>query len=807
MMRIPGFQENIFPTAANANLNLVANIGLILFLFLVALEVDIRLFLTNWRAALSVGLAGMILPFGLGCAISVGLYHQFRTDSGLVPIEFPVYMLFIGTALSITAFPVLCRILTELKLLGTPVGVTTLAAGVGNDVTGWILLALCVALVNNGSGITALWVLLCAAGWLLFLVFIVRPPFMWLLRRTGSLQNGPTQSMVALTILMVMTSAWFTGIIGIHPIFGGFLVGVICPHDGGFAIKLTEKIEDLVSVFFLPLYFALSGLSTNLGLLNDGIAWAYVVGIISVAFAGKIIGGTLAARYCNMVWRESLTVGVLMSCKGLVELIVLNIGFQAKILSQRTFTMFVVMALVTTVATTPLTSWLYPPWYQRKLEAWKRGEIDWEGNRLSESEDDIQAEKIRNHQVRRLLVYLRLDSLPGLFTFITLLGGDKAAAPEKVHKTKDELATATETEVTTLPKRPLEVYGVRMLELTERASSVMQVAEEDEYAYRDPVVNTFRTFAQLHNVAASGTVSVVPESSYGETLTSKASDVLSDLVLLPWSESGSLHDGSDTLDYATLQDRFTGTSYTYFVQQALSRATCNTAVFINRGFGAPRIQKDKNALSRTFSNISARSRHPEAEAPILDRSHHIYFPFFGGVDDRVALRFVLQLAQNSNVTATIVHFVSPLPSTVIEDVKHDGATSGGTSVTEAARDAALLHTLRDSLASDLSNRVVFTEVNTSEPLADAITHAAKETGQSPRNAGDLIILGRGHSDYLHSLLSHVNTADIIGFVGGTREIGGSEIRKTLGAVAEGILNSSAQASVLVIQAGGEGLEA
>jgi Kef-type K+ transport system membrane component KefB len=221
MMRIPGFQEAIFPTSANANLSTVANLGLILFLFLVGLEVNMRMFLSNWRVALSVGLAGMILPFGLGCAIAWGLYNQFRDEPGTVPIKFGVYMLFIGTALSITAFPVLCRILTELNLLGTPVGVTVLAAGVGNDVVGWILLALCVALVNNGSGITALYVLLTAVGWILFLVYAVRPPFFWILKRSGSLQNGPSQAMVALTLLLALTSAWFTGVIGIHPIFGG----------------------------------------------------------------------------------------------------------------------------------------------------------------------------------------------------------------------------------------------------------------------------------------------------------------------------------------------------------------------------------------------------------------------------------------------------------------------------------------------------------------------------------------------------------------------------------------------------------
>ena len=221
------------------------------------------------------------------------------------------------------AFPVLCRILTELKLLQTQVGIVVLSAGVANDVVGWILLALCVAIVNAGSGITALYVLLTCVAYVLFLVYAVRPAFLWILRRSGSLGNGPTQSVVALTVLMVFASAFFTGIIGVHPIFGAFLLGLICPHEGGFAIKLTEKIEDLVTVFFLPLYFALSGLSTNLGLLNDGITWAYVIGVIAVAFVAKVVGGTLAARANKLVWRESFTIGVLMSCKGLVELIVL----------------------------------------------------------------------------------------------------------------------------------------------------------------------------------------------------------------------------------------------------------------------------------------------------------------------------------------------------------------------------------------------------------------------------------------------------------------------------------------------------
>lgn len=179
------------------------------------------------------------------------------------------------------------------------------------------------ALVNAGSGLSALWVLLACIGYVLFLVYAIRPVFLWVLRRTRSLQDGPSQGVIALTLLIVLASSFFTGIIGVHAIFGAFMAGLICPHEGGFAIKVAEKVEDLVSALFLPLYFALSGLNTNLGLLDSGITWGYVIGVIAVAFTAKFFGAALAARASGLVWRESFTIGSLMSCKGLVELIVL----------------------------------------------------------------------------------------------------------------------------------------------------------------------------------------------------------------------------------------------------------------------------------------------------------------------------------------------------------------------------------------------------------------------------------------------------------------------------------------------------
>ncbi|KAJ9151122.1 K(+)/H(+) antiporter 1 [Pleurostoma richardsiae] len=825
MMRIPGFKDNIFPTASMPVLNNVANLGLIIFLFLVALEVDMRLLTHNWRIALSVGLAGMILPFGLGCAIAWGLFNQFHNDGTTVPISFGVYALFIGTALAITAFPVLCRILTELKLLTTSVGVTVLAAGVGNDVTGWILLALCVALVNNSSGLAALWALLCTAGWTLLLVFLVRPGFLWCLRRTGSIQNGPTQGMVALTLLLVLTSAWFTGIIGVHPIFGAFLVGLICPHDGGFVIKLTEKIEDLISVLFLPLYFALSGLSTNLGLLDNGITWAYVIGVIAVAFSGKIIGGTLAAKFCKLEWRESFTIGVLMSCKGLVELIVLNVGLQAKILSQRTFTIFVVMALVTTVSTTPLTKLLYPQWYQKKLERWRKGETDKDGNPLqSDTSSQSSAEKLNDAQIRRLLVYLRLDSLPSLFTFIALLGAEKKEPPrpESVTETGDsEDKEDHGSSSVVIQKRPLEVHGLRMLELTERTSSVMQVTEGEEfYSQRDPVVNAFRTFSQLNDVAVSGRVAVVPTDSYAETLMNQASDLSSDFVLVPWSEYGSVGEDQTVPFVTSPQERYQGRAHLDFIQKTLQRAVCNTGVFINNGFGgisAP----ERPRLKR---NISALSIHSErgasaASPPVKDRSHHVFFPFFGGVDDRVALRFVLQLARNPNVTATVAHFTWPSadyddehiiaapPEVVFPGGGGAGKTSKGVGASVAvgdkskgleevsARDLGLMSMLRTAMPKELVGRVTVTEVAVgggATVLKKVLGQAKNAVGKSTKNAGDVVVVGRRHAR--------------LGDAADGAEVGAGDLRRAVGVVAEEVVSSGIKASVLVIQAGGRGLE-
>ncbi|THX14658.1 hypothetical protein D6D13_02714 [Aureobasidium pullulans] len=794
MGRIPGLTATIFPAAAQPNLALVANLGLVLFLFIVGLEVDLRYLASNWKIALSVGLAGMALPFGLGCGIAYGLYHQFSDEDGTEPVAFGTFMLFVGVAMAITAFPVLCRILTELKLLSTSVGVIVLSAGAGNDVTGWVLLALCVALVNSGSGISALYVLLTALGYTLFLFFAVKPAFTWVLRRTRTFENGPSQGIIVLTLLIALASSFFTGVIGIHPIFGAFMAGLICPHEGGFAIKVTEKIEDLISALFLPLYFALSGLSTNLGLLDSAITWGYVVGVLAVAFIGKFVGASLAARANGVVWRESFTIGALMSCKGLVELIVLNIGLQAKILSQRTFIIFVVMALITTFITTPLTMALYPPWYQKKLEAWKKGLIDWDtGNPINSGDDtsSIVAAKLETSKIKTLLVHLRLDNMPTLMTFISLLAAPTKSGEAAVRQ-HPMLAgkSASVAESLKAPNRPLEVHGVRMIELTDRDSSVMSVSDVEEFHWKDPIINTFRNFGRLYNLRVSGEVAIALESSFAEIITSKASNENSDLLVLPWSESGSINEQQSYYGTPATPRRLEDTSYVSFVAAALKSATTNTAVLVNRGFGGSAVAH-RPTLSRQASKISLSNDRGPASSPIMDKSHHIFMPYFGGADGRIALRLVLQLAENPEVTATVVFFdrLEGSGSPESKEAESHGSpretTREGSSSSREGKASAVARVedsdesfftmIQKSLPVELSSRVIMESVSSHSPLEEAIARAQIEVAQNPKNAGDLIVVGR---------------KDL------SNELG----KACLGLVAQRFVDSGLRASVLVMQA-------
>lgn len=299
----------------------LANLGLCFFLFLVGLELDLNSLRKTGKKALCIAIGGIGLPFILGTGVSFIL--QENVSGGVHEGPFIVFM---GVAMSITAFPVLARILAELKLLTTEVGKMAMSAAAVNDIVAWILLALAVALSGSGrSPLVALWVFLCASGFVVLCSFLVPPVFKWMSQRCPD--GEPVDELyVCVTLGGVLAASFVTDAIGIHALFGAFVVGVLIPKEGAFAVALVEKVEDLVSGLFLPLYFASSGLKTNMGSIKGARSWGLLVLVIFTACFGKIAGSVGVSLLCRIPWMDALAIGLLMNTKGLVEIIVLNIG-------------------------------------------------------------------------------------------------------------------------------------------------------------------------------------------------------------------------------------------------------------------------------------------------------------------------------------------------------------------------------------------------------------------------------------------------------------------------------------------------
>ena len=321
------FLSTVFPKKSITVLDTLGNVGLLFFLFLVGLELDMRAIRRTGHKALGIALCGITVPFVLGIGTSFAL--RATVSKGAEPVSFLVFM---GVALSITAFPVLARILAELKLLTTDVGRIAMSAAAVNDVAAWILLALAIAISgSNGSPLVPLWVLLSGVAFVLFAVFAIRPLLVAMANRSP--EGEPVKEVyICITLTLVLACSFVTDTIGIHALFGAFVLGTIMPKDGSFSGVLIEKIEDLVSGLFLPLFFVSSGLKTNVASISGGLSWAMLVLVIFNACFGKIVGTIVVSLTCKVPSQEAVALGFLMNTKGLVELIVLNIGKDRKVL-------------------------------------------------------------------------------------------------------------------------------------------------------------------------------------------------------------------------------------------------------------------------------------------------------------------------------------------------------------------------------------------------------------------------------------------------------------------------------------------
>jgi len=357
----PQVSNFIFQAASLPNLNFLSQLGLILFMFIIGLELDIHLLKHKAHTAVVVSHASIVIPFALGVGLAYFLYEKFAPQN----ISFLAFGLFMGISMSITAFPVLARILHERGLTKTVLGSLALTCAAADDVTAWCILAAVIAIVQAGNVLSAVFTVFLCLVYVIAMLTLVRP---WLARleTTYASTDSLNRTFAVVAFVVLFLSALTTEVIGIHALFGAFLAGASMPSHPGFRKLLASRIEDVSLVILLPLFFAFTGLKTQIGLLNDGATWLVCFLIILVAVAGKFGGSLFAARITGQSWPDSFAIGVLMNTRGLMELIVLNIGYDLGVLSPTVFTMMVLMALVTTLMTAPALYWIEH--FRSKLE-------------------------------------------------------------------------------------------------------------------------------------------------------------------------------------------------------------------------------------------------------------------------------------------------------------------------------------------------------------------------------------------------------------------------------------------------------
>jgi Kef-type K+ transport system membrane component KefB len=339
----------LLPQDAAPYLGILSKVGVVLFMFLVGLEFDPKLLAGDGHKSFSIALSSKVVPFVLGAALALGLYPVYSNRE----VPFTVFSLFLGVSMSVTAFPVLARILTDRNVQRTRLGVTALACAAIDDLTAWSLLALVIAIATaKVAGLVGTAIGL--GVFLLVIGFVIRPFVQWLAAREEKLAGPLSVDTLAIISVLLLTAATATEMLGLHALFGAFAVGVFVPHDGRLGTAIREKLEDAVTVLFLPAFFAFTGMKTQLGLVTSASDLPWLLAIISLATIGKFGGTFLAARLNGYGLRPSAALGLLMNTRGLMELIVLNVGLEMGVLSPTLFTMLVLMALVTTFSTAPL---------------------------------------------------------------------------------------------------------------------------------------------------------------------------------------------------------------------------------------------------------------------------------------------------------------------------------------------------------------------------------------------------------------------------------------------------------------------
>ncbi|KAM3404807.1 hypothetical protein ACQJBY_007735 [Aegilops geniculata] len=536
MGQVGTWAGTVFPGRSLLTLETVAHLGLLYFLFLVGLEMDVNVIKRSGKKAVIIAVAGMALPFCIGTATSFIFRHQVSKN-----VHQASFLLFLGVALSVTAFPVLARILAEIKLLSSELGKIAMSAAIVNDMCAWILLALAIAISDvNSTPFSSLYVLLSGVAFVLACFYVVRPVMWWIVRR---IPEGETISDVQITLILtgVMISGVCTDAIGIHSVFGAFVYGLVIP-SGELGVVLIEKLEDFVMGLLLPLFFAISGLRTNVTRVSDPVTAGLLVLVFVMASFAKIMGTILIAISYTMTFRDGVALGFLMNTRGLVEMIVLNIGRDKQVLDDESFAVMVLVSVAMTALVTPVVTTVYRP--ARRLVGYKR-------RNLQRSKHDAE--------LRMLACVHTTRNVPSIISLLELSNPSK--------------------------RSPLFIYALHLVELTGRASNMLAAhhtaANQNRSASTsasEHIFNAFENYEEsVAGVSVQALTAVSPYQTMHEDVSVLAEDKHVSLIVLPFHKQQTVDGGMEPIHPALKG----------FNESILTSAPCSVGILVDRGLSAP----------------------------------------------------------------------------------------------------------------------------------------------------------------------------------------------------------------------------
>ncbi|XP_028759240.1 cation/H(+) antiporter 15-like [Neltuma alba] len=595
------FGKAIFPLSSVLIVETMANVGLTYLLFLVGLEMDISAIERTGKKALFIAISGMVLPFIVGACFFFFHNHNPIMNHG-------TNILFLGVALSATAFPVLALILADFKLLNTDLGRLAQSTALINDVCAWILLVLAIALAGSNKASNpwaCLWVILSSMAYVVMCFYVVRPAMSWFLSGTLDVESF-TDSQICVIVTGVMVSSFITDAMGTHAILGAYLYGLAIP-SGTIGVTIIEKLEDFVSGLLLPLYFAISGLKTNITAIHGITKWAGCLLVIPLACAGKVLGTVLVSLFFHIPARDGVILGLLMNTKGVIEITVLNIAKELKVMGDESFAMVVIATVVMTGLIAPFVTVTYKP-TRRFIPIKKRTILG-----------------LRHDAERKFMVCVHNPrNVPSMLNLL-----------EASHPTK---------------KSPLSIHALHLVELTGRISAMLAVWATSESGHRhvgvsgtpesDHIVNSFENFEEnIDNVSINYLTAASPYSTMHQDICSLAEDKGACVILIPFHKQQAV-DG---------EMEETNPALRMVNQKLLEHSPCSIGILVDRGF---------NSSSRLSSNHLA--------CAFL----HVAVLFFGGPHDREALAYALWMSKQPGTFLTVTHFIAG-PATIIKPPSDD----------------------------------------------------------------------------------------------------------------------------------------